>query len=70
MVKVNGHLSEIPAVVSSIRIGTRNEPLLRKLEQLRTIPFKLGQGSAVSEYADDITIMVSDTSEEGTSALF
>jgi hypothetical protein len=70
--KINGHLSEPFRITRSVRQGCplssllyvlALEPLLRKLEVLRGIPFELGRGRAVSAYADDVTVMVSDTKE-------
>ena len=72
VVRVNGHLSEPFEITRSVRQGCplssllyvlTLEPLLRKLEVLRGIPFELGRGRAVSAYADDVTVMVSDTTE-------
>ena len=72
VVKVNGHLSESFSIARSVRQGCplspllyvlALEPLLRKLEVSRGIPRELGCGRAVSAYADDVTVIVSDISE-------
>lgn len=46
------------------------EPLLRKLEHLRDIPFKLGCRGVVSAFANNVTTMVSGTTDEETVGIF
>lgn len=70
VVKVNDCLLEPFGIASSFYQGCSLPPPLyvitldlQKLEQLRGILFELGYRRAVSMYADDITIMVSDAFE-------
>ncbi len=72
VVKLNGHLSEPFQITRSVRQGCplssllyvlTLEPLLRKLEASGGILLELGCTRAVSAYADDVTVMVSDTTK-------
>lgn len=69
---MNGHLSEPFSIASSIHQACPLlylkdlELRLKKLEQLRGIPFEQGLGRTMSAYANNVTVMVSDTSEVET----